>query len=157
MVWRDRLVWIGPRRRASTRRAATADPLLAAQHHPDRALETLERAGRPWRIVCTSGSLSGLRAAALAGLGVTIHARGLIPEGLAEMPDVSGLPDLGNVEFVVLGAGRTGAGRRTGGGDPGQRRGTAAAGQRRLSAGRAQPLAPGNHVISCALPTDASG
>ena len=70
------------------------------------ALESLERAGRPWRIVCSSGSLSGLRAAALAGLGVTVHARGLMPEGLSEMPAASRLPDLGDVEFVVLGAAR---------------------------------------------------
>jgi DNA-binding transcriptional LysR family regulator len=70
------------------------------------ALETLERAGRPWRVVCTSGSLSGLRAAALAGLGVTVHARGLMPEGLVEMPAAYRLPDLGDAEFIVLGAAR---------------------------------------------------
>jgi DNA-binding transcriptional LysR family regulator len=54
-----------------------------------------------------SSSLSGLRAAALAGLGVTIFPADLIPTGLAEMPDGHGLPDLGTVEFVLLGAGRT--------------------------------------------------
>jgi DNA-binding transcriptional LysR family regulator len=68
------------------------------------ALEALERAGLTWRIACTSGSLSGLRAACLAGLGVTAHVRGLLPEGLAEIPVASGLPELGDVEFVVLGA-----------------------------------------------------
>jgi DNA-binding transcriptional LysR family regulator len=66
----------------------------------------LEHAGRSWRIVCSSGSLSGLRAAALAGLGVTVHARGLMPEGLSEMPATLRLPELGEVEFVVLGARR---------------------------------------------------
>ena len=70
------------------------------------ALESLERAGRPWRIVCSSGSLSGLRAAALAGLGVTVHARGLMPEGLSEISSANRLPDLGGVEFVVLGSTR---------------------------------------------------
>jgi DNA-binding transcriptional LysR family regulator len=71
------------------------------------ALAALERCGRPWRIVCTSGSLSGLRAAALAGLGVTIFSEGLIPTGLAEIPSGHGLPGLGTVEFVLLGTGRT--------------------------------------------------
>ena len=71
------------------------------------ALEAMERAGLTWRIACTSGSLSGLRAACLAGLGVTVHARGLIPDGLVEMPVSAGLPELGDAEFVVLGA-RTG-------------------------------------------------
>ena len=50
------------------------------------ALEALERDGRAWRIACTSGSLSGLRAAALAELGIVLNARGLIPDGLAELP-----------------------------------------------------------------------
>jgi DNA-binding transcriptional LysR family regulator len=66
------------------------------------ALTALEQSGRAWRIVCTSGSLSGLRAAALAGLGVTLHARDLIPEGLVELQGDTGLPDAGEVEFAVL-------------------------------------------------------
>ena len=51
--------------------------------------------------------MSGLRAAALAGLGVTIFPGELIPAGLAEIPDGHGLPDLGTIEFVLLGPGRT--------------------------------------------------
>lgn len=64
-----------------------------------RALEVLEREGRTWRIACTSGSLSGLIAAARAGLGVMAHTRGLIPPGLVR---VGGLPELGPVEFALL-------------------------------------------------------
>ncbi len=41
-----------------------------------RALEVLEEHGRAWRIACTSTSLSGLVAAARAGLGVMAHSRG---------------------------------------------------------------------------------
>jgi DNA-binding transcriptional LysR family regulator len=70
------------------------------------ALAALENCGRAWRIVCTSSSLSGLRAAALAGLGVTIVAAGLIPLGLVEIGDGLGQPDLGTVEFVLHGSGR---------------------------------------------------
>jgi DNA-binding transcriptional LysR family regulator len=73
----------------------------------DIILAALERCGRPWRIVCTSGSLNGLRAAALAGLGITIFPGDLIPTGLVELPSGHGLPDLGTVEFVLLGTGRT--------------------------------------------------
>ena len=65
------------------------------------ALEALERAGRSWRVVCTSASLSGLRAAALAGLGITLHAQGLMPDGLVEVPGAARLPSVGEVEFVV--------------------------------------------------------
>ncbi|HVC59343.1 MAG TPA: LysR family transcriptional regulator [Acetobacteraceae bacterium] len=107
LVWRDRLAWIG----TEETRIDPGQPLPLILYTPPSitrtaALETLERLGRPWRIVCSSGSLSGLRAAALAGLGVTVHARGLMPEGLSEMPAACRLPELGEVEFVVQGGGR---------------------------------------------------
>ena len=44
------------------------------------------------------------RAAAMAGLGVTAHAHSLIPPGLSEIRGRHRLPDLGEVEFVLLGA-----------------------------------------------------
>ena len=105
LVWRDRLAWVG----APTTRIDVAAPVpLILYKAPSItrsvALETLERHGLTWRIACTSGSLSGLRAAALAGLGVTVHARGLIPDGLVEMKASYRLPELVNVEFVVMGA-----------------------------------------------------
>jgi DNA-binding transcriptional LysR family regulator len=105
LVRREKLVWIG------------GDPSL----DPDRplplilypppsisramALEALERAGRSWRIVCTSSSFSGLNAAALAGLGVAVQADGFAPDGLMPLRSAS-LPELGHIEFVVAGAGR---------------------------------------------------
>lgn len=104
LVSRDRLVWVSgdlPSFDPST-------PVPLILYSPpsvsrEIALAALERSGRSWRIVCTSGSLSGLRTAALAGLGITVVPRGLIPTGLAEVPDGHGLPDLGTVEFVLLG------------------------------------------------------
>jgi len=73
----------------------------------DIVLAALERSGRPWRIVCASGSLSGLRAAALSGLGITVFPGDLIPTGLAAIPSGHDLPDLGTIEIVLLGPGRT--------------------------------------------------
>jgi DNA-binding transcriptional LysR family regulator len=67
-----------------------------------RALEVLEQHGRVWRVVCTSASLSGLVAAARAGLGVMAHAQGLIPAGLVRLPAKAGLPELGGVDLVLL-------------------------------------------------------
>jgi DNA-binding transcriptional LysR family regulator len=101
LVWRDRLAWVG------APGAGVSLPVPLILYNPPSitravALEALERAGMTWRIACASGSLSGLRAACLAGLGVTVHARGLMPEGLVEMPVSAGLPELGDVEFVVL-------------------------------------------------------
>jgi DNA-binding transcriptional LysR family regulator len=107
LVWRDGLAWIG----AETTRIDPDQPLplilyTAPSITRTAALEALERAGRPWRIVCSSGSLSGLRAATLAGFGLTVQARGLMPEGLMEMRPAYHLPELGDAEFVVLGAPR---------------------------------------------------
>jgi len=70
------------------------------------AIEALERAGRAWRIVCTSASYSGLHAAALAGLGLSVQANGFVPPGLSIVSPSVGLPELGMIEFVIVGAGR---------------------------------------------------
>jgi len=102
LVWHDELVWIG----AERLRLDADRPVPLIVFPPPgitRALafESLERQGRPWRIACTSGSLSALIAAARAGLGVMAHSRGLIPPGLVRVPDRFGLPELGRVDFVL--------------------------------------------------------
>lgn len=107
LVSRDRLVWVS----GDLPSFDPSIPVPLILYSPpsvsrEIALAALERSGRSWRIVCTSGSLSGLRTAALAGLGITVVPRGLIPMGLAEVPDGHGLPDLGTVEFVLLGVSR---------------------------------------------------
>ncbi|MFE2140149.1 LysR family transcriptional regulator [Streptomyces sp. NPDC059456] len=100
LVWRDRMVWIGAEGlRVDPERAVPLIVFPPPGITRARALEVLEREGRAWRIACTSGSLSGLVAAARAGLGVMAHTRGLIPPGLVRVP---GLPDLGAVEFALL-------------------------------------------------------
>ena len=91
LVWQDRLVWIG----AERLRLDPDRPVPLIVFPPPgitraRALEALERQGRAWRIACTSGSLSGLIAAARAGLGVMAHTRGLIPPGLVPVPAARG-------------------------------------------------------------------
>lgn len=116
-VWEDRLVWIG----AERLRLEAGRPVPLIVYPPPGitralALEALERQGRSWRVVCTSGSLNGLIAAARAGLGVMAHSRGLVPPGLFRVPDRFGLPELGRVDFVLVH------------GAPGRHRATAAPG-----------------------------
>lgn len=100
-LWREPLVWAGVE---GTQVPPDAPVPLIAYPPPSisraRALDVLRRSGNAWRVVCTSASLNGLRAAALAGLGVTVCAAGQIPAGLTALPGV--LPDLGDIEFVLL-------------------------------------------------------
>jgi DNA-binding transcriptional LysR family regulator len=104
VVSRDRLTWVA----AKGYQAPPDAPAPLILFSPpsimrDIALAALERGSRPWRIVCTSDSLSGIRAATLAGLGITVVSEGLIPAGLIKIPGGHGLPDLGVAEFVVMG------------------------------------------------------
>ncbi|MFF2012089.1 LysR substrate-binding domain-containing protein [Streptomyces sp. NPDC058195] len=110
LVWRDTLTWIGaPRLRIDPDRPVPLVLFPPPGITRARALEVLEEHGRSWRVACTSTSLSGLIAAARAGLGVMAHSRGLIPPGLVPLPARAGLPELGGVDFVLS------HGRRPGG------------------------------------------
>ena len=65
-------------------------------------METLKRAGLPWRIACTSGSFHGLVAATIAGLGLAVLAKAFVPASLGDLSSPLRLPDPGEVEFAVL-------------------------------------------------------
>ena len=102
-VWRDRYVWLGT---ADTPTLDAAEPVPLVCYPPPslsrgQALAALARAGRTWRITCTSGGLNGLRAAVLAGLGVMPHAASIVPAGLVELPARHRLPELGEAVFVL--------------------------------------------------------
>ncbi len=106
IAWRELLVWVGrPGIRLDQER-----PLPLVLFPPPSvtralALDAVERASRSWRAACTSGSLSGIHAAAMAGLGIAPHSARLIPAGLVALPASPALPELGQVEFVVIGPG----------------------------------------------------
>ncbi|MBB3457801.1 DNA-binding transcriptional LysR family regulator [Rhizobium sp. BK313] len=103
LVYREPLVWLA---RDPERIRALAAPLpLIAFPAPSVtravALEALRRQQVPWRIVCTCGSLSGLTAAARAGMGVLVQPRSMAPTGLSEIAP-GWLPALEDVEFVLV-------------------------------------------------------
>ncbi len=103
LLYREPLVWLA-RDPALILSRGDALPLIAfPQPSITRrvAQEALDAARVPWRIVCTCGSLSGLTAAARAGMGVMVQPRSMVPEGLKEIP-ADRLPVLEDVEFVLL-------------------------------------------------------
>jgi DNA-binding transcriptional LysR family regulator len=104
VVWSERLVWAA--RDASIVEDGRPVPLVVFPRPSvsrAAALETLDRVGIPWRISCTSGSLSALRAAALAGLGVIVQPRSMVSPTLTVLSTDKLLPELDMVEFVLTG------------------------------------------------------
>jgi DNA-binding transcriptional LysR family regulator len=100
LVYREPLVWLA--RDPEHVLSLAALPLIAFPPPSvtrSIALEALERHGMPWRIVCTCGSLSGLTAAARAGMGVLVQPQSMSPSGLKE---IGRLPQLEDVEFVLI-------------------------------------------------------
>ncbi len=102
LVYREPLVWLA--RDPQIAKQGRALPLIAFPPPSitrSIALEILDQHKVPWRIVCTCGSLSGLTAAARAGMGVLVQPRSMIPAGLQEITRTF-LPMLEDVEFVLV-------------------------------------------------------
>jgi DNA-binding transcriptional LysR family regulator len=105
-AWSESISWVG---RAGYRLDLEAPIPLLLYPPPSvtraKAMAVLEASRHPWRIAFTSGSLSGLSAAARAGLGVMPHSVRLMPPGLEPVSAEARLPTLPGIEFVVIGPG----------------------------------------------------
>ncbi len=103
LVRRDRLVWAAV---AGARLEPDRPMPLVVYQAPSlsrsRAVQALEAAGRAYRITCTVRGVNGVLAAARAGLGVAIFARTLMPDDLVELPASAELPELGEIDLVLL-------------------------------------------------------
>jgi DNA-binding transcriptional LysR family regulator len=103
LVRRDRLVWAAVE--GARLEPGRPVPLIVYQAPSltrSAAVRALEEAGVPYRVTCTVRGVNGVLAAARAGLGVAIFARTLLPEDLVELPAGSGLPELGDIDLVLL-------------------------------------------------------
>ncbi|HTZ44608.1 MAG TPA: LysR substrate-binding domain-containing protein [Jatrophihabitans sp.] len=103
LVRRDRLVWAA----VAGTRVVPDEPLrLVVYQAPSEsrslAVRALEGAGRAYRISCTVRGVNGVIAAVRAGLGVAVVARTLLPEDFVELPAGEGLPELGEMDLVLL-------------------------------------------------------
>ena len=110
-LWTDALTWRG---RADLR-FPIQDPVpLALPIPPNPARETLfaalESAGRTWRVAFESASLANGEAALQAGFGVSAAPHSMRLFGVARLDARSGLPQLPNVEFVMVEPGSSASG-----------------------------------------------
>lgn len=107
VAWREELVWVA---RPGLLLPVDASLPLVLYAPPSitraAAVAALERSQRSWHVACTCVGLSALQAATAGGLGVAPHSAILIPDGLAPVEAVAGLPALDAIEFVVIGPGK---------------------------------------------------
>jgi DNA-binding transcriptional LysR family regulator len=103
VVWREPLVWAAAESFDLAPDAIL--PLALFREHSvsrEAALDAFRNSERPWHIVYTSPSLTGVRAAALAGLAVTPLPASAVGPGLRILGEPDGLPPLPDLEFAIF-------------------------------------------------------
>lgn len=102
-MWREPLLWLGhPDWHIEPGQPVPLVLFPGASITRKAAIDTLNRAGRPWHIAFSSPSLSALSAAVRAGFGITAQSSLLAGSGLSVLPGEAALPPLPAVEFIVL-------------------------------------------------------
>ena len=101
-VLREPMMWLGARAGLAFE---PTDVPLALLDPPcgfrAAALAALEAAGRPHRIVATSGSLAGLRAAVRAGIALTLRTARWMGGDLVDVTGALSLPPVPEAEFGI--------------------------------------------------------
>jgi DNA-binding transcriptional LysR family regulator len=103
VVRRDRLIWAAAE--GTVVEPGRPVPLVVYQAPSlsrSMSVQALDAAQMPYRITCTVRGVNGVLAAVRAGLGIAVFARSLSPRDLNELPPAAGLPQLGEVDFVLL-------------------------------------------------------
>lgn len=103
LVRRDRMVWVG--HRGMTFDVALPVSVIAYQAPSlsrTYAIRSLEAVGRTWRITCNVREVNGVLAAVRAGIGVAVFPQSLIPPDLTQVSAAFELPELGDVDFVLM-------------------------------------------------------
>lgn len=104
-VWREPLVWVAAEQLALDRDGPL--PLVVSPPpcvYRKRAVDSLARDRRRWRVAYSCASLAGQHAAVRAGLGVTVLPKDMVPPGLVAIERRSLLPDLHDTEIALLAA-----------------------------------------------------
>jgi DNA-binding transcriptional LysR family regulator len=102
LVWREPMVWAA----ADTFELVLDSALPLALYRErsvsrEAALAALNDSELTWEIVYTSPSLTGVRAAALAGLAITPLPASAVVAGLCTLDTEAGLPRLPDLEFAI--------------------------------------------------------
>lgn len=102
-VRRDSFVWVGQEQ--TSIEPSEPVPLIvypAPALSRQFAIDALEKAGRTWRITCTTQEVNGVLAAVRAGIGIAVLPQSLIPDDLMQVHSSFNLPVIGDVDFTLL-------------------------------------------------------
>lgn len=103
LVGTDRVVWVGQEK--TMIEPGEPVPLItyrAPSLSRQMAIDALEASGRTWRITCTTREVNGVLAAVRAGIGIAVFPHSLIPDDLVKVSNRFGLPELGQVDFMLM-------------------------------------------------------
>ena len=100
---RERLLWVTSNRHTTHRE----EPLPLALGRPackwrQAAIEGLERMGRPYRVLYSSGNAGAVAAAVLAGLAVSVFAESGLRPGMRVLGTSEGFPELPSCRVGLL-------------------------------------------------------
>lgn len=112
-IWRGRLAWIIADEHGRHRddplplslgpgNCALRPPWLDECIWRGSAIRALDRAGRAYKIVSTSSSVTGQQAAVQAGLAISVAIPNALPEGLRAARADDGLPELPEVTLLLI-------------------------------------------------------
>ena len=105
ILGRQKVMWIAAREfKLDPRQPVPLVLLEAPCIFRNLALEALDRHGIPWRIAYSTSSLSGLRAAVKAGLGITPRTASVREGDLHYVPQSRRLPALGRLNLSLYGS-----------------------------------------------------
>lgn len=103
-VWSETLEWVGPKNLYSFDEDEPVPLVLSPQPcvYRARAIHSLEKVQRKWRIVFSSHSYAGTVAAVKAGMGITVLPRNMVPGDLQVIRRKKHLPNLDDTHISLL-------------------------------------------------------
>ena len=103
LVRRDRLVWVGTEGlQLNPDQPVPVITYPAPSLSRSAAIDSLDEAGRTWRITCNTREINGVLAATRAGIGVCVLAQSRVPGDLRNISGRFGLPALPDVEMALV-------------------------------------------------------
>ncbi|WP_454754508.1 LysR family transcriptional regulator [Cupriavidus necator] len=103
VIWREPLVWLAASdHRPDHRRPARLVMMRPPCAYREIMTDVLRDVRRDWVAACTASSLSGVQAAVLGGLGVTVLGKSFVQEGMRILSPSTHWPALPTVEVSVI-------------------------------------------------------